>query len=276
MREGRARGRRAPRARRSSSGVRELLRGAQARRGGRLPARPGARRGRGRMGGVLRQAGLHHDARRQARRAPRASRASSPTRGACRAAEATRSCCGRLPETLPGESATARLNRAIEALVRECPGQYLWGYNRYKTPRGAEAHAAMITASSLGSCGCCSFLPLERAWRGGQRRRRRPVLADRRAAQGDRASTSRSAFRSMPATERERLARAHFRAFCRALRRARRCCGGRRASASSSWCASRASSTCARSTASRSSCSRRISSASTRRCSACRSSSRCR
>jgi len=41
------------------------------------------------------------------------------------------------PEILPGETATRRLNRAIEELVRECPGQYLWGYNRYKTPAGA-------------------------------------------------------------------------------------------------------------------------------------------
>jgi len=41
------------------------------------------------------------------------------------------------PEILPGETATRRLNRALEALVRECPGQYLWGYNRYKTPAGA-------------------------------------------------------------------------------------------------------------------------------------------
>jgi Kdo2-lipid IVA lauroyltransferase/acyltransferase len=43
----------------------------------------------------------------------------------------------RLPARLEGESATRRLNRAIEALVRECPGQYLWGYNRYKRPSGA-------------------------------------------------------------------------------------------------------------------------------------------
>jgi Kdo2-lipid IVA lauroyltransferase/acyltransferase len=43
-----------------------------------------------------------------------------------------------LLEALPGESETRRLNRALEALVRECPGQYLWGYNRYKTPRGAK------------------------------------------------------------------------------------------------------------------------------------------
>jgi KDO2-lipid IV(A) lauroyltransferase len=44
----------------------------------------------------------------------------------------------RLPAKLPGESATRRLNRAIEMLVRECPGQYLWAYNRYKKPRGAK------------------------------------------------------------------------------------------------------------------------------------------
>ena len=31
-----------------------------------------------------------------------------------------------------------QINREIEALVRECPGQYLWGYNRYKRPAGAE------------------------------------------------------------------------------------------------------------------------------------------
>jgi KDO2-lipid IV(A) lauroyltransferase len=30
----------------------------------------------------------------------------------------------------------AALNRAIEALVRRCPAQYLWGYNRYKVPAG--------------------------------------------------------------------------------------------------------------------------------------------
>jgi Kdo2-lipid IVA lauroyltransferase/acyltransferase len=43
-----------------------------------------------------------------------------------------------LPAKAPGESATRRVNRGLEALVRECPGQYLWGYNRYKTPKGAK------------------------------------------------------------------------------------------------------------------------------------------
>jgi KDO2-lipid IV(A) lauroyltransferase len=31
----------------------------------------------------------------------------------------------------------AALNRAVEAVVRRCPEQYLWGYNRYKVPAGA-------------------------------------------------------------------------------------------------------------------------------------------
>jgi KDO2-lipid IV(A) lauroyltransferase len=42
-----------------------------------------------------------------------------------------------LPAAEPGESATRHMNRALEALIRECPGQYLWGYNRYKRPKGA-------------------------------------------------------------------------------------------------------------------------------------------
>lgn len=34
----------------------------------------------------------------------------------------------------PGEAA-AQVNRRMEALIRECPAQYLWGYARYKQPR---------------------------------------------------------------------------------------------------------------------------------------------
>ena len=36
----------------------------------------------------------------------------------------------------------AQLNRELEALIRLCPEQYLWGYNRYKVPAGAAAPAA--------------------------------------------------------------------------------------------------------------------------------------
>ncbi len=35
------------------------------------------------------------------------------------------------------EADTQRLNLALEALIRQCPAQYLWGYNRYKAPAGA-------------------------------------------------------------------------------------------------------------------------------------------
>ena len=32
----------------------------------------------------------------------------------------------------------AAINSELEHLIRQCPAQYLWGYNRYKRPRGAE------------------------------------------------------------------------------------------------------------------------------------------
>lgn len=41
-------------------------------------------------------------------------------------------------EELPAQGLDeAALNRAVEALVRRCPEQYLWSYNRYKVPAGA-------------------------------------------------------------------------------------------------------------------------------------------
>jgi KDO2-lipid IV(A) lauroyltransferase len=40
-----------------------------------------------------------------------------------------------LPEVL--EAAVAQLNAEMERIIRECPGQYLWSYARYKTPRAA-------------------------------------------------------------------------------------------------------------------------------------------
>lgn len=41
-------------------------------------------------------------------------------------------------EFSPGQPATAQINAALEKLVRACPAQYLWSYNRYKTPAGIE------------------------------------------------------------------------------------------------------------------------------------------
>jgi KDO2-lipid IV(A) lauroyltransferase len=49
-----------------------------------------------------------------------------------------------LSGALEGDLTTraAQLNRELEALVRLCPEQYLWGYNRYKVPAGAEPPSA--------------------------------------------------------------------------------------------------------------------------------------
>jgi len=52
-----------------------------------------------------------------------------------------------MPPAAPGESEARHLNRAIEALVRERPGQYLWGYNRYKRPAGAPEGGSQHGAS---------------------------------------------------------------------------------------------------------------------------------
>ncbi len=45
-----------------------------------------------------------------------------------------------LPEPLADDAAAvaAQFNRAMEALIRHCPQQYLWGYARYKQPRSAD------------------------------------------------------------------------------------------------------------------------------------------
>jgi len=45
------------------------------------------------------------------------------------------------PMTAPlgGESPARTLNRALEGLIRLCPTQYGWGYNRYKVPAGVQA-----------------------------------------------------------------------------------------------------------------------------------------
>lgn len=49
-----------------------------------------------------------------------------------------------LPATL--DEAVVRINAEIEGLVRECPGQYLWSYARYKQPRAERAPAAEGTS----------------------------------------------------------------------------------------------------------------------------------
>ena len=41
-----------------------------------------------------------------------------------------------------GAAAAAAINRAMEGLILQCPQQYLWGYHRYKEPRGLDIGAA--------------------------------------------------------------------------------------------------------------------------------------
>jgi KDO2-lipid IV(A) lauroyltransferase len=44
-----------------------------------------------------------------------------------------------MPAPLAGEAPARTLNRALEGLIRQCPAQYGWSYNRYKVPAGAQA-----------------------------------------------------------------------------------------------------------------------------------------
>ncbi|MBE0620001.1 MAG: lysophospholipid acyltransferase family protein [Burkholderiales bacterium] len=46
-----------------------------------------------------------------------------------------------MPAPLAGETPSRTLNRALEGMIRLCPAQYGWGYNRYKVPAGAKAQA---------------------------------------------------------------------------------------------------------------------------------------
>ena len=46
-----------------------------------------------------------------------------------------------MPDAEPGETPAQLLNRALEAVIRLCPAQYLWSYNRYKIPAGVSSPA---------------------------------------------------------------------------------------------------------------------------------------
>jgi len=44
-----------------------------------------------------------------------------------------------------------QINQALERVIRACPAQYLWSYNRYKIPRGVSApspHSPLSTPAS--------------------------------------------------------------------------------------------------------------------------------
>lgn len=50
-----------------------------------------------------------------------------------------------IPKEASAEAAAAIVNAAMESLIRRAPGQYLWGYHRYKAPRGLDIGAAPPT-----------------------------------------------------------------------------------------------------------------------------------
>ena len=51
-----------------------------------------------------------------------------------------------LADTL--EARVIQFNEALEGLIQACPSQYLWGYNRYKTPAGVAPPATPIAGTS--------------------------------------------------------------------------------------------------------------------------------
>ncbi len=56
----------------------------------------------------------------------------------------------RVDEPLSADPTTAatQINAALERLIRDDPEQYLWGYNRYKKPRGAPPPGAAVDPSA--------------------------------------------------------------------------------------------------------------------------------
>jgi Lauroyl/myristoyl acyltransferase len=57
----------------------------------------------------------------------------------------TEPICGSLEER------AQKINQQIEVLVRQCPQQYLWGYNRYKRRRSSEALPTSAEAAQQGA-----------------------------------------------------------------------------------------------------------------------------
>ena len=102
-------------------------------------ARPGARRRRRRVGRILRAPGVHDDARGAAPAVRGRGDRLLLRRAPARTAKGFIVHFRVLEAVLPRDrhEATLGVNRGIEEVVRMCPVQYLWGYNRYKRPAGA-------------------------------------------------------------------------------------------------------------------------------------------
>jgi KDO2-lipid IV(A) lauroyltransferase len=57
------------------------------------------------------------------------------------------------------EQDAAALNRALEDLIRRAPAQYLWCYNRYKTPAGAKPPPGLMPTTAVSTSGSASEAP---------------------------------------------------------------------------------------------------------------------
>ncbi len=71
-----------------------------------------------------------------------------------------------LREPLPADvqaqaESAAVVNRAMEQLIMRCPGQYLWGYHRYKAPRQPPVGRSV---GKLKEAGLASRLLLRLLW----------------------------------------------------------------------------------------------------------------
>lgn len=109
-----------------------------ARRVGGHAARPGAGRGRRRLGAVLRPHGLHHDAARQAGEPDRRGRHPDRRRTPAGRARLAYPLCPRARAAARRPAGAGRPDQQRHGVADPAlPEQYLWGYNRYKVPRGA-------------------------------------------------------------------------------------------------------------------------------------------
>lgn len=54
----------------------------------------------------------------------------------------------RRPLTGSLEDRSAQINGELEALIAQCPQQYLWGYNRYKVPAGVDLPPGLPTGAA--------------------------------------------------------------------------------------------------------------------------------
>jgi hypothetical protein len=116
-----------------------MLQGPEGRAGGGAAARPGAAARAGRVGAVLRQARVHHDPAGTAGAADRgpgpAGLGRAPAWGRGYRVH-VRAWPGEVPATRPTRP-LRQVNAQMERWCAPGPSQYLWGYARYKTPRGA-------------------------------------------------------------------------------------------------------------------------------------------